>query len=201
MMRSSLLPTVVTLLVGAGTLPAQRFTSASGYTFAIPLGDTRDFVTTPSWIGIAWDGRWSLTPHVTASAGVSFQDFYAASFKTTNFASGAATGQQVRDLIAANFMGGIRFYPLPQASNRPYVALAAGAAYTGQYFQLGLSQVDRNVVAPAVAPEVGLEMPVMDGIDAVLSMRYTMPARTTNHIGGGARSFQYLTLGIAFAER
>lgn len=200
-MRSSLLPAVVGLLVGAGALQAQRFTSASGYTFAIPLGDTRDFVTTPSWIGIAWDGRWELTPHVSTTAGLSFQDFYASSFQTTNFASGAATGQQVRDLIAANMMGGVRFYPLPRASNRPYVALGAGATYAGQYFQLGLSQVNRDDITPAFAPEAGLEIPVLDGIDAVVSMRYTIPARTKNHIGGGARSFQYLTLGIAFAER
>jgi hypothetical protein len=200
-MRPPLLPTVVGLLVGAGSLPAQQFTSASGYTFGIPIGDTRDFVTTPSWIGISWEGRWSLTPHVTAGAGLTFQDFYSASFKTTNFASGAATGQQVRDLVAANLMATARFYPLPQASNRPYLALGAGGAYSGQYFQLGLSQINRDDITPAIAPELGLETPVLDGIDAVFSLRYTLPARTNHHIGGGPRSFQYLTFGIAFAER
>lgn len=200
-MRPSLLPTVVGLLVGAGALPAQRFTSASGYTFAVPLGDTRDFVTTPSWIGIAWDGRWELTPHLSTTVGLSFQDFYASSFQTTNFASGAATGQQVRDLIAANMMGGVRFYPFPRASNRAYIALSGGAVYAGQYFQLGLSQINRDDIRPAIAPELGFETPVFDGIDAVFNMRYSIPARTTNHIGGGARSFQYLTFGIAFAER
>ena len=202
MMRSRLLPTVVGLLVGAGALPAQtHFTSASGYTFGIPIGDTRDFVTTPSWLGISWEGRWNLTPHVSTAIGLTLQDFYSSSFKTTNFASGAATGQQTRDLVAANLMVAGRFYPTPQASTRPYISLAAGGAYTGQYFQLGLSEVNRDDLTPAIAPEVGLEIPCIDGIDAVFNLRYTMPAHNSRHIGGGPRSFQYLTFGISFAER
>lgn len=202
MRRVPLCSTAVALCVATSALSAQTggFSSAAGMTFAMPTGETRDFVTAPSWIGLSWEGRWDLTPHVQTVGGLEFQDFYSSSFTTTNFASGAATGQQVRDLIAVNVMAGLRYYPLPQRSHRPYISLGAGGVYTGQYFQLGLSQINHDDFTPAIAPEIGLEIPYVDDIGAVVALRYTLPTHAV-HIGGGARSFQYLTLVLAVVER
>jgi len=200
-MRRSFLIGAATWLV-AGSLGAQdTFTSTASYSISIPSGDTRHFVTTPSWFGVNWDGSWMLTGSTSAGVAFGVQDFRDVSFGTTNFPAGAATGQQVRDLLVVTAMGTARWFPFGVRLHRPFLGLGAGVVHAGQTFDLGVSEVRRNALHLAIAPEAGWQFPVFDGVAARVGARYTFPTSNGGYVGGGSHHYPYATFSIGLIER
>jgi hypothetical protein len=192
---------VLGLLVSAGSLAAQeKFSTSAAYVVAFPTGDTRNFIGEPSWAGITYEGRWKLSETRSAAVGFGLHDFSAQSFGTTNFPSGAATGQQLRDLMMTHVNASFRYYPLPSAHTRPFASVGAAAVYSEQYYSVGLSSFHDSDLLPAFMPELGLEIPYMEDLNAVVTLRYTMPL-SHRHLGGTSSSFQFFSIGIGFIER
>jgi hypothetical protein len=205
MMQSAILRRFIGLLCAAGpftgSLAAQeRFTTSAAYAVAFPTSGTRHFVTAPSWAGITYEGRWALSDRRSAAIGFGLHDFSNQSFGTTNFPSGAATGQQLRDLLMTHVNASLRYYPLPAAQTRPFVSMGAAAVYSEQYYSVGLSSFHDHDITPALMPEIGLELPYMEDIDAVVSLRYSLPV-SRRHLGGSSSSFQFFAISIGLIER
>jgi hypothetical protein len=194
---------VALLLVGRASLPAQdSFISLTMYEVAAPLGDTRRFLSGPSWLGLSWEGRWSVSRRAAAGVSVGFNDFSERFSGTTNFPSGAATGPQFRYLLSLPLLATGYAYPLGGERVRWFAGGGAGVAHIDQVFQLGTRQVGRRGWHLAVAPEVGAEMYDFNGdLVGVVSLRFNAPFATGDYVGGGARSFQYLTLRVGMGER
>lgn len=197
----------VALALSAGALGAQlgdpnsRFTSVSSYAASWPVGDTRRYVGIPSYLGMGWDGQWSTRNNTAIGVGLGIYDFYNSSFTTTNFPSGSATGDQLRDLLVFSALATGRWYPLAD-SRGPYVGLGAGAMYAEQYYQLGISsQLSRTAFHLVIAPEAGVSVPLMQSVNANLGVRFWSPNAAGNYVGGGARSFRFVTASIGLAER
>jgi hypothetical protein len=182
--------------------PAPSFTSLATYAISFPLGDTRRFVATPSWAGAGWEGLWALSANLSAGFAVGMHDFYDHSFSTENFLSGSATGDQLRDLVLTTLMATVRWCPVGQRAVRPFVGVGSGGLYAQQYYQLQPSSpFSRAALHFVVAPEAGAEIHVIDGVDADAGLRYTTPRTGGSYLGGGARSFRYVTLSVGIAER
>ena len=201
MMRSYVLAAAVWLSAGCALRAQDSFTAVTSYTFSVPFGDTRHFVTMPSWIGMNWEGAWMLSGHTSAGLAFGVHDFNESSFGTTDFPSGAATGQQMRDLLVTTLMGTGRWYLFADRTHRPYFGLGAGVVYSDQMYTLGFSQTSRSAWHLAVAPEAGWVFPMIEGIEALVTARYTVPATTGQYIGGGPRSFPFATISIGLIER
>jgi hypothetical protein len=201
MMRSYALAAALLLSAGCALRAQDDFIAVTSYTFSVPLGDTRRFVTMPSWLGMNWEGAWMLTEHASAGLAFGVHDFNDASTGTTNFPSGSATGQQMRDLLVTTFMGTGRWYPLADRTHRPYIGLGAGVVYSDEMYTLGFTQTSRSAWHLAVAPEAGWIFPMIEGIEAMLTARFTSPVSTGEYIGGGPRRFPFATISIGLIER
>lgn len=177
-----------------------NFVSLTSYVLSIPSGDARPFVTSPSWIGLSWEGLWATGRRTTAGIAFGVHNFNDASSGTTNYQWGAATGEQTRNLLVTTAMATGRWYPLAERTRRLHLGLGAGAVYSEASYRLGVSQTDRSATHLSVAPEVGWQFPIIDGIDALVSARYTIPARSGGYIGG-ARSYPFVTLSFGVLER
>jgi hypothetical protein len=195
------------LLLGAPPLRAQSadydygFTSLTTWAVSIPTGDTKRFVPSTSWMGVAWEMQWN---QAKTSTGIEFglHDFFDQSTGTTTFGSGAATGSQFRDLLVTTVLGTARWYPVSVAGIGPSLGIAAGAVYAQQAYQLGIrSQLIRSGFHLAVAPQVAVAIPVFNDVAAVLTARYTLPTSGGQYLGGGSRQFRYVTVSAGFAER
>lgn len=204
---------VVATLCAAGlrALPAQEayvepypephFTSLAFYLVSVPTGDTRRFASEPSWLGISMEAQWRFQRHAAAGIAIGVSDFSHRSNGTTNFSSGSATGEQLRDLVAVTVAGTTRWYFGPRPGRGTYLGVATGFLIAQQTYQLGvMPQFVRSALHLAVTPEMGVAIPVFDGVDAVVSARYTLPSRAGDYLGGGARRFQFLTIGVGLAE-
>jgi hypothetical protein len=201
MMRSYAFAAALWLSAGCALGAQDGFTAVTSYTLSLPLGDTRRFVTMPSWLGMNWEGAWMLNPHTSAGLAFGVHDFNNASTGTTNFPSGSATGQQLRDLLVTTLMGTGRWYPVAGRSHRPYVGLGAGLVHADEMYTLGFSQTSRSAWHFAVAPEAGWVFPLIEGIEALVAARYTSPAPAGQYIGGGQRRFPFATLSFGLIER
>jgi len=198
---------VATMMYGATRAGAQQLThdrafgSASSYLISIPMGNTREFISDPSWLGLSWEGLWPYRGNMVVGAQLGVHDFYDSTDGTTNFDWGAATGHQFRDLTIASVLGTARWYASGYIGRGVYGGLGAGFLYSHQSYQLGvIPQIDRSAMHLAVSPEAGVGVPIFDGVDAVLSVKYTIPTWGGNYLDGGSKSFQFLTIGVGLAE-
>ena len=88
------------LMLPLSALPAQhRYLSALEYSVAIPLGDTRDYISNGSFSGGVWEARWMDRPHTSIGALVGFNEFQHRGDGTFTFPGGAATGDRYQHLV------------------------------------------------------------------------------------------------------
>ena len=178
------------------------YTNVGSYAFAVPLGDTHHMSPTVSLFGLAWEGQWLVRPRTAAGVAVTFNEFYDNTNGTTQFSSGAVTGLQTRALMLASVSAVGRWYVLGAAYRGAYLGLGAGAQLGREHYEIGVaSPLTRSAVHFMLAPEVGAAVPVSEGMEMIVSARYTGSSAAGNYIGGGSRRFQFVTLSIGMAER
>jgi hypothetical protein len=178
----------------------QSFASLTSYVLSIPTGDTRRFITTPSWLGLTWEGVWAVGRRNAVGVALGVHDFNDASSGTTNYSWGAATGDQTRNLMVTSLMATGRWYPLAERTRRLHLGLEGGVLYSEETYQLGGSRTVRGAGHLAVAPEAGWQFPIVHGVDGVVSARYTFPTHRGDYIGG-SRSYPFATVSFGILER
>ena len=202
-MRSLVLTALASLTLGTA-LDAQEtelnFSSLTSYVLSIPSGQTRDFVTAPSWFGMSWEGIWKTGRSTSAGVAVAVHDFSDETSGTTYFEWGAVTGQQMRSLTVASAMATGRWYPLVDRTRRLHLGLGAGVTYFDQTYRLGVSETSHAAGHLAIAPEAGWQFALVRGIDGVVSARYTIPASASGYLGG-SRRYPFATLSFGILER
>jgi hypothetical protein len=186
------------LVAGPRMLAAQDpFVSVTAYEVSVPVGDTRRFMTTPSWMGLSWEGRWPVANRVSGGVMIGINEFSDRSTGTTNFPSGAATGPQFRYLLSLPVLATGYVYPFANDRHRVYLGGGAGVTRIEQLFQLGDRQLGNAAWHFVVAPEVGAEIHSIGGdYVGVLSVRYNAPLAMGDYLGGGSRSFRHFTIRL-----
>ena len=192
------------LLASARTLPAQSnniFMSITTLELSAPLGDTRNYVKSTAGPGLTWEGRWAVRPSAALGAQLTVSQFSQHTNETMTFPSGAVTGDMLRHLVTGQVTGTAFWYPIKRDKVRWYAGGGLGGGHADQDFDLGTRQVSRSAWHMLITPEIGAEIRRADSLFvAVVSLRYNAPISAGNYLGGGKRSFQYLTLRIGLGE-
>jgi len=179
-----------------------NFMSLTTFELSMPLGDTKKYVTGGLGPGLGWEGRWTVNAHSSAGVSLSVAGFSRHTDATIDFPSGAATGDQLRQLMPAQLLATGYVYPFQKNGVRWYAGGGVGGGHVDQDFSLGTQQLSRGAWHLVVAPEIGAE--VRGGPDrlfvGVFSLRYNAPIASGDYLGGGSRKFQYLTLRVGIGE-
>lgn len=179
-----------------------NFMSLTTFELSLPLGDTKRYVTGGLGPGLGWEGRWTVNSHSSAGVSLSVAGFQRHTQNTIDFPSGAATGDQLRQLLPVQALATGYVFPIQANGVRWYAGGGVGGGHVDQDFSLGTQQVSRSAWHLVIAPEIGAE--VRGGPDhlfvGVVSLRYNAPIAAGNYLGGGARNFQYLTLRVGIGE-
>ena len=97
-MRSAILLAAGSLVIGAPLAaqePIENYSSIASYVVSIPTGDTRQLLTRPSWVGVAWEGLWAMGQSTAAGVLLSLS---AASAPMRN--PGPSRVRQLREQVA-----------------------------------------------------------------------------------------------------
>jgi hypothetical protein len=194
---------ITTLLSGARPAVAQgNFMSLTTFELSAPLGDTKRYVNSAIGPGLGWEGRWTVNTRASAGVSLAVSGFSNHTEGTINFPSGAATGDQLRQLMPAQMLATGYVYPLTRKGVRWYAGGGVGAGHVDQDFNLGTHQLSNGAWHFVIAPEIGAE--VRSGgqglFVGVFALRYNAPVAAGDYLGGGARQFRYLTLRIGIGE-
>jgi hypothetical protein len=161
-MRSLIRPLLALLLLASSAALAQSHVRLS-YEFAVPRGDTQDFVDRFSSRGAHLDVSLELSYafHLELSAGLnSFNGVKQGVLSTTD---GDVSGKQFRYLNAIPLMGGFAFHiPLGHGS-RFWAGVNGGAAYFDRVVDIGLHEYSLSDWQWGVQPHLGIAFGLDDG--------------------------------------
>jgi hypothetical protein len=179
-----------------------NFMSLTTFELSLPTGDTKRYVTGGVGPGLGWEGRWTVNAHSSAGVSLSVAGFSRHTGATIDFPSGAATGDQLRQLMPAQLLATGYLYPYQRNGVRWYAGGGLGGGHVDQDFTIGTQQLSRGAWHAVVAPEIGAE--VRGGPDhlfvGVVALRYNLQTAAGDYLGGGSRKFQYLTLRVGIGE-
>jgi hypothetical protein len=189
---------------GASPLAAQhRYLSAIEYTVAVPLGDTRDFISRGSWVGGAWEARWMDRPHTSIGVLLGVTEFYRRKTGSFDYPNGTITGDQYRHLVTVPILAtGAYYFTANRDDPRWYVGGGLGPVFSRQLFRVGLQDRTHSDWAFTVVPEVGLAFAMWHGTGGILALRYHLPTESSGlFVAGSNQRFQYISLSVGIGFR
>ena len=172
------------------------------YSWSLPMGDTKAFTDNDSWIGFAFESKWYASDNAAWGIYLGWNEFYHRTEETIDFKGGTIFGTQYRDYnVFPMLLTGTLYTGELDAPKRLYFSLGAGAYYTHQTFDLGLSTVSENVWQFGVSPEIGLQMNTFRGSTVQLSARYHYTTESDTYLQKDPQSQQYLSVGLGFFSK
>ena len=178
-----------------------NFASMATFTVSVPFGDARRYVSTPSWLGINWEGQWTVQRSLVVGALLGMHDFFERDDDTVEFPSGAATGEQARELTMATMLVTTRWYPGGMRWRGVVLGLGAGTIWARESFQLGVfDPILNSAFHLAVVPEAGVMVPIFEGIQGMVGVRYSITGASGSYLGGGERRYHFLTFTFSVME-
>jgi len=174
--------------------------TSPGYSFftvglAQPVGGTRDYVKSTSWVGANIEARRMVHEHVSAGYIIGWNYLNEVSHDPIVFDRGAAQGRHTRTLSVMPVLAGAQYGPLQRNDSTfalaPYVGLMVGGYYLERRTSLGLFDVRDTWWRPGIAPQIGATKRVGD-IRLLADLRYNLAF-------GGSPRCSYLGLNAGFS--
>jgi len=149
-----------------------NFMSLTTFELSLPLGDTKKYVTGGLGPGLGWEGRWTVNAHSSAGVSLSVAGFSRHTDATIDFPSGAATGDQLRQLMPAQLLATGYVYPFQKNGVRWYAGGGVGGGHVDQDFTLGTTLRTQAERAARYERDIDsmLDARMDDGSSAVIGM-------------------------------
>jgi hypothetical protein len=183
------------VLVGATEARAQEWFWGGAYSTVLPLSNTKEFNDGFSWRGVMIEGRKVLNQN--ASVGVTF-GWHIMNDKqsgTVEFEQGAIDGTAFTYTNAFPVMANAHYYLGQRGGPRPFLGANVGTNIIERRAEIGLFALTENNWHFAVAPEVGIVVPLGWYVRGMLSARWHYMTSA-----GSTPSQQYVSFNIGIAS-
>jgi hypothetical protein len=192
------------LLAGLPALAAAQSRPLIGmtYSWSLPMADTKTFADNDSWIGFAFESKWYASDNAAWGIYLGWNEFYHRTEDVLETKNGAIFGTQYRDYnVFPLLLTGSLYTGEPDAARRMYLSVGAGAYYTHQTFDIGLSTVTEDIWQFGVSPEIGVQMNTFRGSTVQISARYHYALESESYLQKDPQTQQYLSVGIGFFSK
>ena len=165
----------VCLLIPLNQGYAQKWYRVVTYQVSFPVGDTKDFTGSTSFLGFGLDFRYTVQKSTTVGLALGWNIFSERTTKTAELGSqnpGAITGTQDRYLNSFPIMANVHYYFGKKRGIRPYVGLNAGGFYMLQRFDIGVVSLQKDRWEWGIAPEAGVIIPIERNLAIMISGKY-----------------------------
>jgi hypothetical protein len=172
--------------------------SAITYNMALPLGDTKDFISDYSWRGMGLEFRKFSSRNISYGLSLGWNVLHKETNETIeiNDGGGHATGNQDRTINAFPIMIGFHYY-LGQKGSRPYIGLNGPGYYVAERLDIGVFSFQNDGWNWGLAPEIGFFMPLDGGATLLVNARYNYAFESS---GRGPYSYMGFNIGFAWSS-
>jgi opacity protein-like surface antigen len=178
----------------AATASAESLSTFT-YTISAPVGDTKEFIDSTSFIGVEYNYRHFTSDRVSVGGSIGWtvldqkrNDLV--TIRTDDF-NGDISGTQFRYINSFPIMATAHYYLGDTDGTHAYVGGRAGVYYVKQRVELG-----------TVAFEVGIIAPINYSTKFIANVQYNLPFSSGTFLGGESRSWQSIgfNIGLAFGS-
>lgn len=182
-----------------GAIVAQS-TFTTSYSVGFATGDLTDFVTKPSFRGIAFDYRNMIQPNVGLGFTLGWNVFYEEMGRATyTLDNQSLTGKQYRYSNHIPMLVSASYYLKPGEDLNPFVGLGIGTIYTRRNTDMNLYTLEQEAWNFALTPEVGFQFSVDDATAITVSGKYFYGFQAGSELSG-AQSYFALNVGFSFVN-
>jgi hypothetical protein len=200
---NALLALTVLAAASGGTASAESLSTIT-WGISTPLGDTKDFIDSTSFLGVEFNYRHFTSDRVSIGGSVGWNVFDQkrtdlVSIRTDDF-NGDISGTQFRYINAFPIMATAHYYMGDTDGTHAYVGGRAGLYYVRQRVELGTVAFQADGWHFGVAPEVGIVAPLSYSTKLIANVQYHLPLSSGTYLGNESRSWQYIgfNVGLAF---
>ncbi|MCB2222456.1 MAG: hypothetical protein KQI35_18885 [Bacteroidetes bacterium] len=190
--------TIVAALMITAVASSQSLYSFD-YTVSFGSGETADYIQSPSFRGITFEGRGFITDQVSLGGLFTWTTFYEElAGATFTYESAALTGTQYRYINAYPLLFQAHYYlGTDDLEPRAYLGGGFGAYKINQRTNMGVWSVEENNWHFGLSPEVGILLPVSFDTYLNVSFRYHYVFKAKETID---HSWFGLSLGLAWGD-
>ena len=187
--------TAVFILISSGAFAQGMF--GISYDISLPMGPTSDFIENASFRGFSIEGRGFLYDNFALGGEFGWHIFYG-EYGPQEWKGKTETstiyGKQYRYINSLPIMATAHYYFGVPDATRFYIGVGLGTANVLQRTDLGLYYVESNTWRFAVAPEVGVLLPINPNFIFNVGAKYQYATKASD-----ADALNYLTFKIGFA--
>ncbi len=194
-----LISTLILVVVLSFAAFGQEYMTTLTYNISAPAGETTQFIESPSYLGLSFDGRKFIVPFISVGFYTGWQVFYEQSNMPLNVDKGSISGKQYRYINSFPIMLNAHLYIGPDQCIRPYVGINAGAYFIWKRLNIGVLQAEEKKWVLGFAPEVGMTVPIGDvHINLGAKYNYALPPGESEYYEE-PDPLQYVSFHIGFA--
>jgi hypothetical protein len=166
------------------------------YTFAVPLGHTRDVIDKLSFRGITADYRWHFNDVASVGASIGWSVFYEkVEYNEEPLVTGQTlTGTQYRYMNSLPILATVNYF-LDGDRVAPFGGLGIGTTFNETRMEMGFNRLEMDVWHFTLAPELGAKLNATGEVSAYITARYNISFETKY---SNTQSYLGLNFGIMY---
>lgn len=174
-------------------------TFSTQYSMGFATGDTKTYVSSSSFRGVAFGYRRMVQPKIGIGIDAGWNVFYERrAYDTYTSGSKSLSGTQYRYINAVPMYVTADYYLKSEEGKGPFVGLGIGTLFSNRSTNMGLYVLSQDDWAFALQPEAGYLVNMSQGVDAMISAKYNVGFATSDR---AAQSYLTLNLGFLFNGR
>lgn len=194
-MKKILLAIVLTGLFAVSQVKAQGSFFAVEYSVGFGVGDTKDFVSSVSWRGVAFEYRYFVQPAVGIGVETGYNLFYEEKpYDTYTQGTASISGKQFRYMHVVPVLATADYHFKPDTKADPFVGVGIGTLYANRDVDMGMFTMEDDAWQFALRPEVGVLINTYN-VNLILAAKYMMGFKTDNF---DATNYFTINVGLVF---
>ena len=151
------------------------------YSIAVPTGETKDFITEPSFTGLTLDLRKFVSYNVSIDFLIGWNGFEEETRDLISIPNADVSGTQRRLMNAFPIMIATHYYFGEGTEFRPFIGAGVGMYFIYQKFELGLAELESSKWHLGIEVDAGLVY-LLETIYALINVRYHYAFKAENEI-------------------
>ncbi len=164
------------------------------YDMGFGMGNTQDFISSPSFRGASLEGRWFVADKITVGGRWGWQTFYKDYGEVTRTkGTYTITGYNKRYINAMPLMATVHYY-FTHSKVYSYLGLGIGTYYMDIRDQMGIYYVMDRTWRFGLSPDLGVVVPIGHNVGLTANLHYNFAMKTKDD---DAQS--WIGIGVGFS--